>query len=157
MACRGCAKRNQKLVQFLGFEPMRVGPNHCMTHVYETPTLAVVLNPYLAVQRATTRTAILALIVRVLFGRSRSGEPPTPTEVWHLRLAGDQQGHAILYRYYARDGTDAQLRYLSNHQEAEVRRARWLRLVGPIKELEGSPVEAGLDSYEAPKEVGNRG
>ena len=126
MACQGCAHRASKLLKRLGFAAQRTGSNLRACWVFETPAIAVLV-PYGTVRRHTTRASILAVVARILFGPSRAHESPTPTEVWHLADAP-----ADLKGTYWVPGMMVQGLLLESR--FEVRRAEWLRIVGPVDE-----------------------
>ncbi len=126
MACRGCANRTRRLLTWLGLARHQVGPNEVDAYVYETADVAVVL-PVSSVQVLTTRTTLLTLAARLLFGPSRATEPPTPTQV--RQMPAGERLQEVARRYW-QPGVAVQVK-----QEAgalEIRRAQWLRLVGPI-------------------------
>lgn len=126
MACKGCARRAKKVMQMLGLHPLTVGPNEQVAWTFETEGLAILI-PGITLKRHTTRATILAVLTRLLFGASRAGEPPTPTEIWHLReMPSDFRAT------YWRPGMTAKM--VNRGSFFEVRRGPWLRLVGPVKE-----------------------
>lgn len=109
---------------------MKVGPNSLGCLVFENPWVGVVV-PAISVKHRTTKVTLLAFVVRILFGRSRASDPPTSTEVWHLAQSPEN-----LYGEYAKD--DQTVRMVHGPAGVEIRRAPWLRIVGPIVEVEGT-------------------
>lgn len=73
---------------------------------------------------------------RLLFGPNRAGEPPTPTEVFRF-----QELPQDFFDRYCRAGLDVQ--WVGTREGFEVRRAPWLRIVGPIAEYSGDPESTG--------------
>lgn len=114
----------------MGWARLGAGPNHRDCWVYETPDAAILV-PYGTVSRHSTRSTILGIVARILFGRSRAQESATPTKVWRL-----DEAPTDLKASYWKQGTMVQA--LKLESEFEVRRAAWLRIVGPVQEELGS-------------------
>lgn len=139
MACKGCARRANKLMARLGFHRGPVGPNRRVVWVFETENFALLI-PGNTLRWQTTRATILAVLTRLFFGASRAHEPPTPTEILHLReMPSDFKAT------YWRSGMTVQAVKMSSF--FEIRRGPWLRLVGPVSEnllVEEKPAEPVL-------------
>lgn len=129
MACSGFTRRARRLLPALGLKPTVVGPNQRHSYVFENAWAALVL-PLPTVKRYTTRATLLAVLVRVLFGRSRVDEPATVTEVWNLPEAPKD-----LVRAFNQPGVD--LRMIRTESGVQIRRAPWMRIIGPVIEKEG--------------------
>ena len=126
MPCQGCSQRAIKLLNRMGWARMTVGPNQRMCFVFENGRAAIVF-PYSTVRWNTTKATVLSLVARLLFGKSRASEPPTETEVLDLSDVPED-----LVRRYSR--RDVDLRIVRTVSGYQLRRAPWLRVIGPVAE-----------------------
>jgi hypothetical protein len=117
------------LLQLLKLPRWSIGPNGVWCYVYENQNVALVI-PEASVKFSTTKVTLAVLLVRLLFGKNRASEPATPTEVWVVSRSATNSHHDLAHQAW-RPGVEVQVRV---HPEVfEVRRAPWLRLLGPIE------------------------
>lgn len=80
MACKGCAKRASRLLTWLGLERTVIGQADVTVWLFENPLVSVALRSS-SVALHHTRAAILAIVLRVLYGRHVSAVGLTVKQV----------------------------------------------------------------------------
>ena len=130
LPCKSCAHRARRLFTRLGLGLAPVGPNQRSSWIFETPDVAVLI-PSATASRLTTRSTVLMFVARFLFGRSRTRQAPTRTEVWRLRKPRREDIPAVIKTYHQ---PDTCIRAFEADGCLEIRRAPWLRVIGPIDE-----------------------
>ncbi len=83
MACSGCARRASRVLTWLGLDYLLLRDSRLPAWVFETPLISVAI-PVHAAKTHHVRATIIALLVRLLFGRHQ--QPPTVERVTFVGL-----------------------------------------------------------------------